>query len=206
MTVTAAPWEASERAGPLGETPAPLVVTVITPTIPSRHELLAEAAMSVHRQTLAGVTHSILLDAHGDGPAATRNELLRTVRTPYVAFLDDDDLLEPEHLEVLLDRLELSDASVAYSYCNVIGPAAVSVPRPPRDGDVWRLMERGRNVIPITVLARTDAIRAGGCFYSEDRYEDYALWMRLRALGHDFALEPRVTWTYRMLGENRTHA
>lgn len=199
-------WEPNARPAPDGSARVPPIVTVITPTIPGRFELLHEAMESVRRQTLHGVEHAILLDAHGDGPANTRNAMLEMCTTPYVAFLDDDDLLDPDHLIVLLRRLEGSEAGVAYSWPRVVGAHRVDVPRPKRTQETWKLMLAGRNVIPVTVLARTDAIRAGGCFRSEDRYEDYELWMRLHRLGWRFALEPRETWTYRMLGENRTHA
>lgn len=180
-------------------------VTVVTPTIPARRELLLEAQASIHAQTepcldLCGI------DTEGLGPATVRNRLLQLVPTPYVAFLDDDDLLDPEHVAILLSILETTNASVAYSYCRVTGPAAVEIPRPVDERQVWRRMHQGRNCIPVTVLARTSAIRAGGCFDPADRYEDYALWMRLKRLGHRFALYPHETWTYRMLGENRTHA
>lgn len=197
--------DASTRSGPAGETRVEPIVTVITPTIASRLDLLHEAMDSVRRQTLRGVEHAILLDTHSDGPARIRNAMIDAATTPYVAFLDDDDLLDPDHLETLLEALEKHEASVAYSYCRIDPPGALSVPRPQGRSAVWRMMRGGRNVIPVTVLARRDAILAGQGFWAADRYEDHALWLRLDQLGHRFHLVPRETWTYRLLGQNRTH-
>lgn len=181
-------------------------VSVVTPTIPGRELLLEDARLSVEEQDLAGtLEHRVMCDILGVGPARVRNALLEEVDAPLVAFLDDDDLLDPDHLSSLLALLAETDASVAYSWCRTVGPARVRVPRPLFPRETWRTMKAGRNVIPVTVVAKTSAIRAGGCFRESDRYEDYALWMRLHALKHPFALLPRETWTYRMLGENRTH-
>lgn len=190
-------WEPAarhERAEP--------IVTVLTPTIESRFELLHEAAMSVRNQTLRGVEHDVLLDAHGDGPAATRNLLLAAVTTPYVAFLDDDDLLDADHCERLLRLLEATHADVAYSW-HRSGPAT---PRPRRWHEATRLMRGGRNVIPVTVLAKTASIIDAGGFDPADRYEDYSLWLRMIERGCAFALEPAETWTYRLSTDGRTYA
>lgn len=199
-------WDAASRGGTGGEAPVRPLVTVITPTIEGRFDLLHEAMDSVRRQTLAGVEHAILLDTHNDGPARLRNAMLDACHTPYVAFLDDDDLFDPDHLESLLRALEEDDASVAYSYCRVEPAGALVVPRPSDSRQVWRLMNAGRNVIPVTVLAKRSAILAGQGFWAADRYEDYSLWMRLKTLGHSFARLERETWTYRISPTGRTHS
>lgn len=48
------------------------------------------------------------------GPAASRNLALDLVRTPYVMFLDDDDSLEPDHLEKLAAHLEAHPAPLLF--------------------------------------------------------------------------------------------
>lgn len=199
-------WDASARGGTGGEAAFAPVVTVITPTIDGRFDVLHEAMESVRRQTLVGVQHSILQDTHGDGPARLRNAMLDSCETQYVAFLDDDDLLDPDHLESLLAVLEREEASVAYSFCRVEPAGAIVVPRPSDSRQVWRLMNAGRNVIPVTVLAKRSAILAGQGFWAADRYEDYSLWMRLKTLGHSFARLERETWTYRISPTGRTHS
>jgi glycosyltransferase involved in cell wall biosynthesis len=179
-------------------------VTVITPTRSGREVVLLEAVDSVQAQTHPAAAHFVGLDADRAGPAAMRNALLGEVLTPLVAFLDDDDLLDPAHLETLLSEMERSGADVAWSWHRTEGRTAVSTPRPRNDRDMRRYMRQGRNVIPVTVLARLDAINEAGGFQSADRYEDYSLWCRMLDLGARFSLVKRETWTYRFLDDNRT--
>jgi len=75
-------------------------VTVITPTVPGREKLLEECIESVRKQTLQPVAHLVLMDKDKEGPAVIRNRLLKQVETEWVAFLDDDDLLMPNHFDV----------------------------------------------------------------------------------------------------------
>lgn len=179
-------------------------MSVLTPTREGREETLAEAILSVQAQTLPAEAHLVMLDADREGPAVARNALLAVTETPLVAFLDDDDLLDPDHLERLVRRIERDDADVAWSWCRTTGVDAVRVPRPRTHREFETLMRGGRNVVPVTVVARLDAIQAAGCFDPVDRWEDYSLWMRMLRLGATFSCEPRETWTYRFLGENRT--
>lgn len=175
------------------------MITVITPSLPSRHRLLAEATFSVFEQTRP-VCHVVRVDNDGVGPAAIRNALLQCVSTEWVAFLDDDDLLDPDHLETLasadLDNLDVviphcrfSDQTIPAKYCNR-----------PYDRDALRQ----HGIFPITVLARRAAILDAGGF-GDERYEDWALWNRMADNGCRFEVIPRITWTYRLGHGNRTH-
>lgn len=181
-----------------------LDVTVVTPTIPDRAEILMDAVDSVQAQTRPAVAHFVGLDADRAGPAATRTMLLGQVETPLVAFLDDDDVLDPDHLELLGDALERTGADLAWSFHRVEGVNAANTPRPKHDRAAIKLLRGGRNCIPVTVVARTAAIRAAGCFLATDRYEDYSLWLRMLDAGSTFTCLREETWTYRFLGENRT--
>lgn len=176
-------------------------ITVLTPTLPGRVQLLEQAAASVAAQTIP-VVHLVRADVDRVGPAVLRSELLDEVRTELVAFLDDDDLIDPDHLEALADQLD--DAELAWSWCRTVGLGAPAMPRPRSLSAALELMRSGRNCIPVTVLARTEAIRDAGGFHPQDRFEDYALWLRMLDLGHRFHYLKRETWTYRFMGDNRT--
>lgn len=172
-------------------------VTVVTATIPGREHMLQEAIASVDGQTIRPAYHFIYVDVDGDGPAVTRNRMLNDVETEWVAFLDDDDLLDPHHLDVLGSL----HADVRASYCRFSGeeiPAKFINRRYDRD------VMRRHGIFGITVLARTDQIRQAGCFGSE-RYEDWALWNRMADDGCSFEVIPIETWTYRLGHGNRTH-
>jgi glycosyltransferase involved in cell wall biosynthesis len=49
------------------------------------------------------------------GLAAARNTAIRAAHGKYVAYLDDDDIYYPEHLETLVSFLESGDYKVAYT-------------------------------------------------------------------------------------------
>lgn len=177
-------------------------VTVVTPSLPERSGLLAEAIASVQAQTVPCV-HLVGVDHMHEGPAAVRNRLLRAVDTEWVAFLDDDDLLDPHHLERLLAVAD-GGADVAVPYCRFEGG---SIPdkfcNRPYDREVMR--EHG--IFPITVLARTEVIRRVGGFPVEARYEDWALWNAMADEGVAFTTHDEVTWTYRLgRADHRTNA
>jgi glycosyltransferase involved in cell wall biosynthesis len=47
--------------------------------------------------------------------AVARNSGVRLARGKYIAYLDDDDIFYPDHLETLVSFLDTSDYQVAYS-------------------------------------------------------------------------------------------
>jgi len=194
---------------PLADTDATLQgvprVTLLTPTIEGRERQLAEAAASVQAQT-EEVAHLIWLDDARMGPAWCRQRMLDLVQSEFVAFLDDDDLIDPIHVEALMALLAngKSLADLAWSRCRVEGaPPGFRLGQPIRP-DYNALARGGRNWIPVTVVARTASIRAAGGFDPADRYEDYELWRRMLHQGQRFAHLPTETWTYRFHGDNRT--
>lgn len=95
-------------------------ITVVTPCIPPRVKtggLLDRAVMSVNEQTLQPAGgHIVILDAHKEGAAVTRQRGLDAVRTKWVAFLDDDDYFYPQHLEVLHNMVTAGRAAYGYSW------------------------------------------------------------------------------------------
>ena len=184
-------------------------VTVITPTIPGRVDLLRRAFLSVKAQT-APVALEMMNDETGLGPAVVRNHLMRRARTGWVAFLDDDDELYPDHIASLLAVAEDTGADVVYPDFDLVVDGEV---RPSSDlvGDLtWnpdRL--RGGNFIPVTVLARREAILDVGGFpqpgtpsWPIHDCEDWGLWLRLLDAGATFAHLPMVTWAYHKHGGN----
>ena len=144
--------ENTERVPKRNETPlgtpkkAGPVVTVLVPTF-NRRRYLAGALASVVRQSYrnlqiivindGGEDVSDIVSSFGDerlifidrkenrGKAFSLNEALSRAEGKYVAYLDDDDLYYPNHIETLVDALENnSDCQVAYSdlykvYCKV---------------------------------------------------------------------------------------
>ena len=89
-------------------------ITVITATIPGRDLLLQRAVNSVKAQTLQPERHAIMLDQHKAGGAAILDLLLAEVTTEYVAVLDDDDELLPNHLELCYSKIKETGADMVY--------------------------------------------------------------------------------------------
>jgi hypothetical protein len=120
--------EVAALSGQLPPLPAALVATCI-PTY-RRPELLLRAVRSVLAQTVrdqvvivvddgAGLPelpedprlYACSLSANTGVAGVVRNVGIRLTRSTYVAFLDDDNEWEPNHLEVALDALETGPAS-----------------------------------------------------------------------------------------------
>lgn len=99
-----------------------LDITVVIPTIPVRKNMLLRAVASVIAQTY-NRPPTIIVEQDKDrlGAAYTRQRALDQVKTPWVAFLDDDDEFLPMHLERLMIHAQETGADYAYSWFHVIG-------------------------------------------------------------------------------------
>jgi len=123
------------KVAPLPAKIAP-TVSVIIPTH-SRPEMLRDAIESVLAQTFQDFEIIVVNDAGPDVSAmafssggskiihlrhdqrrersAARNTGLTAARGKYVAYLDDDDIFYPDHLEKLVSVLQITGKKIAYS-------------------------------------------------------------------------------------------
>ena len=189
-------------------------VTVCIPTIPRRSQFLLEAVASAQNQT--GVVPEIIVqeDLEGRGAAATRNAALLRATTTWVAFLDDDDLLYPHHLETLAEQVGVSDADLVYPWFDLyegtdplsvrVGGQYVSPLGIPFGPDHETHLRTEGNFIPITVLVRRELIMDVGGFpqpksaeWPHETCEDWGCWLRLLNAGGKFAHAPERTWRWR---------
>lgn len=167
-------------------------VTAVIPSIPPRAKLLRRALASVLAQTHTAAAVSVAVDLKREGSAVTRNRALATVQTEWCAFLDDDDQLLPQHLELLLACAEQSGADLVYPR------PAEPAPRL-RFGLLFDADElRRANYIPVTVLARTELVRAAGGFRCPpgSDHDDYGCWLAMLDLGARFVHLPVATWLW----------
>lgn len=169
------------------------------PTLPSRAEQLVRALWSVHGQTYPAADVHVVLDEHREGAAATRNRGLELVQTEWVAFLDDDDELKPHHLRACARHMALTDADLVYPGFDGEDPTGMF-------GKAFDpLLLARRNYIPVTVLTRTELVRAVGGFENHPDpdgkpCEDWGLWLKLLDAGASFSHLPQRTWVWHLRG------
>lgn len=182
------------------------LITVVVATH-NRSALMEEAVRSVLASPIIGPNDVIVVDdqstdntqdviarlgvrmmrAQAGNCAGTRNVGLTAVTTPYVMFLDDDDLWLPANGEAQLKVFEQHpEAGFVYGRCQMttmdLEPIAEPYPYlPMADGDGIRPMLARTPQVGV-VLFRTDAIRACRAFDPKVNWgEDQDLYIRMAA-------------------------
>lgn len=182
-------------------------VAVIMPHIPTRPNSLARAVKSAATQTVKPADIIIATDLGRQGAGPTRNRALASAKTAWVAFLDDDDLWLPNHLQVLLDGAQRSGADVLYTGCRVLDKDGKPVPHREEWGrfglpfSAERLREK--SYLPVTSMVRTElAQRAWFEAPEGSLYDDWGFYLRLLDLGARFHHIPEITWLWHHNGKN----
>ncbi len=155
----------------------------------------------------------ILRQANAGLPAA-RNTGTKQARAPVTCYLDSDDLLLPNYLEVVHQSFS-RDPAIDFVYTDawtfddrtrrVRRATTAQYQRPPRPApnsarDLFRELLK-RNFIIVPVAVRTDVIAAAGLFdETMTSAEDWEMWLRLSSAGH------RATEAPGPLGLRRQHA
>lgn len=122
----------------------------------------------------------------------------------YIAFLDDDDLLDPDHFPALVERL-VNQPLIRAAYAGVrvidMAPAAredvINIFHEPFNAR--RLVYE--NYIPIHAVLFHKSLRDAGCRFDESLnvYEDWDFWLQL-AQRTAFGVVDQVSATYRSSG------
>jgi hypothetical protein len=183
-------------------------VSVVIPTIPTRALLLQRAMESVYRQSVVPAMIMVRSDQTRLGAPQNRDLATEGVNTEWIAFLDDDDTLEPDHIRLLLAKAEKTGASLVYPWFNVVGGG--TDPFPQWEGVAWDNDEPHQ--VPVTFLVKTEAYREVGGFsqdwdasQEEDpgvdadgnrAGEDYRFILRLADAGHKIVHLRKRTWNW----------
>ena len=180
--------------------------TLIICTIPPRANVLLRALKSVTDQTLQPDQVIIQYDYDRGGHAATRNKALPSVKTKWTAFLDDDDTLNPNHLEDIHRVAEEHEADLVYPWHNIYNgdgsPAGFDVLS--GFGQPFNLDAlMANNYIPVTTIIRTEALHAvegfpvSGPGRPWHQCEDWGCWQAMIEAGYgEFIHHPERTWNW----------
>jgi glycosyltransferase involved in cell wall biosynthesis len=191
--------------------PAAPTVSVIVPTH-NRPELLVRAVRSILAQTFQDFEIIVVndggvpvdeplrdLDASGRihivssgrvrGLPGARNLGLRIARSKYIAYLDDDDLFYPDHLETLVAALASGETKVAYTdaerlHVKQVGSDLVTVKKDvPYSIDFDRNLLLERNITPVLCVMHERACLGDVGLFDESMgvLEDWELWLRMSA-------------------------
>lgn len=176
-------------------------ISVIIPTIPSRAKMLRRALDSVEAQSLPATAVIVEHDTDREGPAAVRNRAASRVETDWIAFLDDDDYLLPDHLATLARAQADTGADLVWPWFRVEGGGD---PFPMFYGRQWDPADPHQ--IPITFLLRTEAFRAVGGFETVEEGpahadgnragEDWRLTLALSEAGYKFHHVKQRSWVW----------
>lgn len=210
------------------------LVSIIIPTY-QRWHLLCEAIESVFLQSYQNWEIVVVNDDPGSSPQGLAAELLRNPRVLYVvhdtnkglaaarntgiekssgtylAYLDDDDIFYPDHLESLISPLSRNGWHVAYadayegSY-EVEGSIRKLINKklvyygPFAPQRMWQM-----NCIPVlSVIHHRECLEKTGGFDIElPVLEDWDLWLRMLC-HYKFHFIPKITSEYRAWGSKET--
>ena len=174
------------------------MITVITPTIFGRHDLLEACKESVNKQTVP-VEHLVAVDRWQRGPAHIRNQLARQAETEWLLPVDDDDLIDPECAETLLWNSR--DADIVIPWCRVSDEGEMEPWSPNRL--FWPDTLIVHNYVPVTALIRRELWESVGGQPEGVQHEDWRFWKKCLAAGARFRVLPEVLWTYRRFAGSR---
>lgn len=218
------------------KSPAPAISIIVRTN--NRHIILREALKSLVDQTFKDFEVIIVNDGkievqsivkefknslrmqlkstNGKGRSAAGNKGLTSAKGAFIGFLDDDDVLFPDHLQLLYNFLiSKPDVSLAYSDCQLshfekdetgkIVQVGATQLLSGKDYEKDTLLKA--NYISImTVLFRREMLELSGYMdTSMDQYEDWDLWIRMSEHGI-LRRVPVVTCQYRIFGDRDYNA
>ncbi|WP_082955253.1 glycosyltransferase family 2 protein [Tepidimonas fonticaldi] len=196
-----------------------------------RPDFLRQALTSIANQTWRNIEAVVVEDGSSDGEAVCRefdgrlairyvrlspaqgrsvagNKAMQEARGDWLCFLDDDDLLFADHVEVLLQSVQEHGVLGAYAlawrvFCRSLSEGVGQIQ------EIWhdtfpdepfsRVAMWHHNYMPIqsVLFHRSLFEKYGGFAEDMDQLEDWNLWTRYTIV-HDFVQVRKVTSKYRV--------
>jgi glycosyltransferase involved in cell wall biosynthesis len=192
-------------------------VSVIVPTY-NRRDYLPRALQSIWYQTFKDYEVIVINDSgenvadivklfdgftlieheENKGLSASRNTGLRAAKGKYICFLDDDDVIFPDHLQTLVDAMD-AGAMVAYTGYYIWDMDAYM--RPIKACKYSREMIHKRNLFPVMCVMVREELFVD-CLFDEtlNSHEDYDMWLRLSEKVDRFECIDKKTAAYSKRG------
>lgn len=87
-----------------------LILSILTPAVPSRLKDLSLLCAEIEKQIGSlPVEHLVFVDNKRRTVGEKRDALLRAARGEYIAFVDDDDWIEPDYVAAILEAVSGGD-------------------------------------------------------------------------------------------------
>ncbi|MBF0249347.1 MAG: glycosyltransferase family 2 protein [Alphaproteobacteria bacterium] len=157
-------------------------------------------SLDVLRKHTQGVENVNIISQKNAGPALATNRGIEAVSSPYIKFVDGDDILHPLSASELLKAVKNLGVDMAYSLGEEVPSNSdkMDAPDTPLSGEAPRLIDDPLEAVTkkalfnlTCVLAKTEAVRSmGGC---DPRVfiQDYSFALRM-AERSKFALVPSI--------------
>ena len=138
---------------------------------------------------------------HG-GVASARDHGCRATSSPYLLWLDADDLLDPTFLEKTAERLDRDPSLDFVATGTEMFGEATGAWIPPEPGDLVRHLAEGSFCIS-SLFRRRLWEKIGGCDPTLSAAEDWDFWLRALERGHRGAVVAEPLFRYRIRSGSR---
>lgn len=136
------------------------------------------------------------------GLGAARNRGIAAARHPWVAFLDADDLWEPERLQKLSAHIARSRAEVYYHPVKTFGLGGKKLRKGYPVSSLRDLLTRGNPLLPSATVVSRETLKDFPFSENHQHHgaEDFHLWLRLLKAGKKFQYLKKPLTRYRETG------
>lgn len=141
--------------------------------------------------------------------SGARNYGWQNARGRYILFLDADDMLAPNALDLLSPPLDQhTDIHIAFGHLDTVNDAGSDRKRNPWPGDTfdWQAQIAHLNQLPYAAMLRREVLEHSGGYRTRDwRAEDACLWSRVTSFGfRAVKVTEESTLIYRLRSDSKS--